>query len=158
MSFWESLQQVGWVVAIQNSPWTYAVLVMLHWCGVFLVVGTSVLVDMRLLGLAARRGTATRLAVQFSPWTWTALALAVLSGIPLFANQAQAFAAVSYFWLKLLLMLAAAVLSIIIQRKVARWEQSARVPGLAKLLALISLLLWFSVVYAAVEVTNYAGV
>ena len=158
MSFWESLQQTWWVVAIQGSPWTYAALVVLHWCSVFLLVGTSALVDLRLLGLAARHGTATRLAVQFSPWTWTALALAILSGIPLFANQAPAFVAVRYFWIKLLLMLAAAVLSMIVQRKVGPWEQSPSFPAAAKLLALISLLLWFSVLYASVQVTNYAGV
>ena len=158
MSFWESLQRTWWVVAIQGSPWTYAALVVLHFSSVFLLVCTSALVDLRLLGLAARRGTATRLAVQFSPWTWTALALAVLSGIPLFANQAPAFAAVSYFWIKLLLMLAAAALSLIVQWKVGPWEQSPSVPAAAKLLALISLLLWFSVIYASVQVTNYAGV
>ena len=158
MSFWESLQQTWWVVAIQGSPWTYAALVVLHFSSVFLLVCTSALVDLRLLGLAARHGTATRLAVQFSPWTWTALGLAVLSGIPLFANQAPSFAAVSYFWIKLLLMLAAAVLSLIVQWKVGPWEQSPSVPAAAKLLALISLLLWFSVLYASVQVTNYAGV
>ena len=158
MSFWESLQQTWWVVAIQGSPWTYAALVVLHFSSVFLLVCTSALVDLRLLGLAARHGTATRLAVQFSPWTWTALGLAVLSGIPLFGNQAPAFAAVSYFWIKLLLTLAAAVLSMIIQRQVGPWEQSPSVPAAAKLLALISLLLWFSVLYASVQVTNYAGV
>jgi len=158
LNAWESLQQSWWVVAIQGSPWTYAVLVVLHFCGVFLVVATAALVDLRLLGLAARHSTATRLAVQFSPWTWTALGLAVLTGIPLFANQAPAFAAVSYFWIKLLLMLAAAALSMIIQRQVGPWERSPSVPAAARLLALISLLLWFSVLYASVQVTNYAGV
>jgi len=158
LTFWESLQQSWWVLAIQDSPWTYAALVVLHFCGVFLLVATSALVDLRLLGLAARHGTATRLTVQFSPWTWTALGLAVLTGIPLFANHAPAFADVSYFWLKMLLMLAAAVLSMIVQRNVGKWEQSPSVPAPARLLALISLLLWISVIYASVQVTNNAGV
>jgi hypothetical protein len=46
----------------------------------------------------------------------------------------------------------------IVQRKVGVWEQSPSVPATARLLALISLLLWFGVLYASVQVTNNAGV
>jgi hypothetical protein len=81
-----------------------------------------------------------------------------MTGIPLFANQAPAFAAVSYFWLKLLLILLATAVSFVLQRNIARWDRSRSFPASARLLALASFLLWFGVLFASVEVTYNAGV
>ena len=57
---------------------------------------------------------------------------------------------------KLLMLIPVAILfHIFVQAKTRGWGQSPETPGVAKLAGLIELLLWISVVTAAVEIPSY---
>ena len=122
---------------LENSPMAYAVVnwgvladivTVSHYFSFFLVVGTSATVDLRLLGLAGRRQTASQLADQLFPWTWTALGIAVLSGFLYLAPSATAFFRSSFFFIKLLVTLLAGVFVLLIQRNVRKWDQQPATP------------------------------
>ena len=146
---------------LETSPMAYAVVEwdllsdfcwVGHFFGFFLVVGTSVAVDVRLLGLGARRQTASELAEQLFPWTWIGLGLAVLTGFLYLTPSAWIFFRSSFFFIKLLLTFLAAGFVLLIQWNVRKWDQQAALPPLAKVAAVISLLLWISVLIAGTHV------
>jgi len=146
---------------IENSPVSYAEVhwgpltdfsIAGHYFSFFMVVGTSVAVDLRLLGLGARSRKASELAEMLFPWTWTFLGVVVLTGFLYFAPSASTFLNSSFFFLKLLLTALASVWVVLIQRNIRKWDEAAATPPLAKLMAIISLLLWIGTILVGTHV------
>ena len=59
---WEALQHAGWVTTLAESRPLYGLVSIVHFSSVFLSVGTIVLLDLRILGIAARSLAASALA------------------------------------------------------------------------------------------------
>lgn len=154
----EWLENNSWIVAINSSVVLSAILEVAHYAGFFVLVGSIAIVDLRVLGLAARRQTAASLAEQLFPWMWTGLISAFLSGFLMFAGDATDFARASIFGLKMLVIFLALVAGIIVQWSVPRWDRGPSMPIAARVLALVSLALWIGAILAAVEVPAISGV
>ena len=152
LSHW--LEHISWTNVIDNSPWLSPSMYVVHYFSFFLLIGTIAVIDLRLLGVAGRRQSITQLAEQFFPWMWAGFSIAVLTGFIMFAPDASTFFPKGFFWIKLLVVLLAAVAALIIQRNVRRWDLHPAVPIQAKLTALLSLVLWLSVILSAVEIPN----
>jgi hypothetical protein len=157
MSFFQWLEHSRWITAISESGWIYPAVEVAHFFGLFLLVGTIAVIDLRLLGLAGRRQNASELAQNLFPWMWTGFGIAVVSGFLMFAAGATAFVASTQFRIKMLVILLAVTFGAIIQRKTAQWDQPSGIPRVAKLTALISLALWIGVILAATEIANYSA-
>ena len=130
----------------------------LHYFSMFLLVGSIVLVDLRLIGVAAKRRNATELADDLFPIMWVGLALNFLSGFILFAGGAPDFYGNHVFYFKLGIILVAVILGIIVQANVKKWDGPTGIPLGAKMLAFVSLALWIGSILAAVEVPALTGV
>jgi len=130
----------------------------LHYFSMFLLVGSIVLVDLRLIGVAAKRRNATELANDLFPIMWVGLALNFLSGFILYAGGAPDYYGNHWFYLKLAVILAAVIFGIMVQANVKNWDRPAGIPVGAKLLAFVSLALWIVSIWAAVEVPALTGV
>ena len=50
----QSLQHISWIVTISKSPDMISTVWLFHYLGMFLLVGTTVIVDLRVLGIAGR--------------------------------------------------------------------------------------------------------
>jgi hypothetical protein len=158
MSFGHQLEHLRWVVALTDYPRLFTTFSVIHYFSVFLVVGTSAVVDLRLAGLAAPRLNVSALAEGLFPWTWTGLVLSAVTGFFMFMPEAAGFFTASAFFIKLALIVVAVVVALFVQKKARRWGQAAVVPASAKLMALLSLALWIGVVLAAVEIAQQADV
>jgi LytS/YehU family sensor histidine kinase len=156
MPFFQWLEHSSWITVISNSKWMYPAVEVTHFFSLFLLVGTIAVVDLRLLGFAGRRHTATELAEQLLPWTWVGLALAVFSGFFMFAASATGFVANTQFLIKMVITVLAVVFAFIIQRNTPRWDRPSGTPLLAKVAAVLSLALWIGVILAATEIANYS--
>ena len=154
----EWLEQVSWIVAINSSVVLATIVEFAHYTGFFLLVGSIAILDLRVLGLAARRQSAASLASQLFPWMCTGLVSAFLSGFIMFAGDATAFARAAIFGVKILVVLLAVVAGIIVQWNVPRWDRAPSMSIGAKLLAFISLALWIGAILAAVEVPAISGI
>src|SRR3989442_4366770 len=99
---WEALQRTGWVTTLATSRWLYGLVSVVHYSAVFFCVGTIVLLDLRILGVADRNQALSVLAGQLRAWTWIGLGAVAVSGFLLFAVEAGDFAAVIPFCLKIL--------------------------------------------------------
>ena len=156
--FFEWLQHNSWVVGMNTSAWMAAALEVIHYFSFFVVVGAMAIVDLRIMGVAGRKQSATQLAEQAFPWIWTGLGFAVLSGFVLFAGQATDYLHNSIFHRKILVVLLASALGAWVQHGVPKWDQSPSMPAWAKVVALVSLALWVGAILMGVDVPAITGV
>ena len=128
-----------------------------HYFSLFVLVGTATVLDLRVLGIAARRQRVAELSEQFSPWVWTALCLAVLSGFIMFATDAGDYYTDTVFRIKMLVIGLAILFTFIVQISAAKWDRPAATHTLPKLAALASLIFWIGAILAGVEIAAYSG-
>jgi uncharacterized membrane protein len=152
------LQNNSFIALMNGTAWTAAALEIVHYFSMFILVGSMVIVDLRVLGLVGRRQDATQLADRLFPWIWASLALNVLSGFFMFAGSATAYYRNDVFYDKMTVFLLAIVANIIVQKKVRTWNQLPAMPAWAKLIAVVSIGLWIGAIIAGVEVPALTGV
>jgi len=105
---------------------------------------------------SAQRQTAAQLSDQMFAWNWIGFAIMLLGGFLLFSATATTFLENAAFLVKLTYLVPMALAwHIVIQRKARTWGQTEQAPALAKLAGLVELLLWLSVVTAAVLIPTY---
>ncbi len=112
---------------------------------------------MRILGIADRHQALSALAEQLRPWTWIGLGAAIISGFLLFATEAGDFAAVTPFRVKMLVIVLAVISALAVEWRVPKWDRAPVIPVTARLLALISIVLWLGAILAAVEIAPLTG-
>lgn len=135
--------------AMRSEIWLYPIVEVVHIVGFAVLVGAITLFDLRVLGWS-RMLPVNALARHLLPWALAALLLIVPAGLLMFATQPQDFVGNQVFILKLgLIALAganAAWFHIGVYRSVERWNTETTAPALARFQALVSMLLWVSVI------------
>jgi hypothetical protein len=155
MAFCRWLEHLPWVVEMTGNAVQISIVWLFHFLGYFLVVGTTALVDLRILGLAGKRQNLTQLAKLLFPWTWLGLFFVTVSGFLMFAGYAGQFYPAGVFWIKIGVFFLAIIFGVIVQRNVPKWDRLPAIPLGAKAIALISLVLWFGMILASVEVPAF---
>jgi hypothetical protein len=154
----EWLEQIPWIVTITNSAVLISLVWLAHYLGFFVLVGTTVVVDLRILGVAARNQKLVPLAGLLFPFAWTGLGLVIASGFIMFAGQATTFYPTAVFRIKMGMVLLALMFGVIVQRKLHAWDRAPSVPTAAKWLAFASLALWIATILAGLEVPAFIPV
>ena len=153
----EALQSNSVIVTLNSVGWMAAGLEIIHYFGMFVLVGSIAMVDLRVIGVAGQQQSATKLAQRLFPWMWAGLALNFLSGFIMFAGIAASYLPDPTFHLKMWVVLAAVVFGLIVQWKVPAWDKSPTMPISAKLVATLSLLLWVGAILAGNELPALSG-
>jgi hypothetical protein len=143
------LQLLAWLettrfsvwLAQSDSVWAYPTILTLHTVGLALLVGTSIAVDLRLLGFGSKLPVAS-MTTAF-PVMWVGFWLNFVSGVMLFAADATMKGTMPIFQLKLALI-AVGVANIMLIRRVvyASGRKPLAVTLPARLLAVSSLAVW----------------
>jgi len=155
LPFGQWLESTSFGTFVRSTVWGYPYVILIHFAGLSLWVGTIAALDLRMLGIAGRRYSIADLSEALIPWTWTGLFIAIPGGFLLFAGIAVTYLHNPAFQLKLPVLLAGIVYHWVIQRKARGWDQVGAPPAMARLAGLTELLLWFVVVTAAVYIPNY---
>jgi hypothetical protein len=134
--------------ALNQTEWAFALAECVHIGGFAVAIGSIVLVDFRMLNLGLRHETAARILRYTELWTVIALVFVVFSGFALFLSQTDIYLTNLIFPFKMYVLLAALVYNFTVHRKVATIENPP--PILSKLVAIVSLLLWVSVVFGGI--------
>jgi len=146
----EWLQASSLAVFIHKTAWAFTTIELVHVFAVSLVIGTIAIVDLRLLGLASTKRPFTDVARALLPWTWAAFVLAAAAGALLFISQAAAYFVNPTFWIKMSVMVLAAVNMLIFElitvRGVQTWDLDPSPPLPARAAGGISLACWALVV------------
>jgi len=136
------LETMPWAITIRLSSWLYPLVLWIHFVGLSIFLATSVAVDLRLMGVGARRQTAAELSDGLFAWNWIGFAVAFAGGFLLLSAEATTYAANIGFWLKLgVAFPIATIWHVVVQRKITALGPPA---------GLIELALWISVVTASV--------
>jgi hypothetical protein len=154
---WEALEQTGWVKTFGSTGWMYASVSVIHYLTLFWCIGSMAVVDLRVMGVAARKRNLSELAAQMFPWAWTGLVLAVISGFFMFATDAGDWAPDPVFHWKLALIALSVVFAVIVQLGVPKWASRAEIPSSAKVIAAVALLLWIVTILMASEIPAMEG-
>lgn len=154
---WEALEQTAWVKTLGSTGWMYSTVAVTHYLTMFWCIGSIAVVDLRVMGIAARRRSLGELAEQLFPWAWIAFTFALISGFLMFATDAGDWAPSKVFHVKLAFIASAAILAAIIQWLIPGWAQQSKIPTWAKLVALLSLLLWIASILSASEIPALEG-
>lgn len=159
MNLFVSLQETAFGTAVRESLWLYPAFEILHLFGIVLLVGAIAMTDVRLIGLS-RQLPVTLTARHLLPWVWGGFALAVLSGLALFSGFATDYWPNTAFRLKLVLMLIAGINAALFHFRVyggvASWNENSASPWAARAFAIVSIVLWFSII-AAGRLIAYTG-
>jgi len=152
----EWLQNTRWAMAIAGSTWQYPYIQLTHFAGLSLWVGTSIAVDLRLLGVGRKRQASAGLSDALFVWNWIGFGVAFAGGFMLFAAAASVFIVNSAFRLKVgILLPLAIILHIMIQRKARTWEQATQTPLAARIAGLTEILFWLAIAAAAASIPYY---
>jgi Family of unknown function (DUF6644) len=134
--------------ALNNTEWAFALAECVHIGGFAVAIGSIALVDFRMLNLGLRQETAARILKYTELWTLIALVFVLFSGLALFFSQTDIYLVNLIFPLKMYALLAALVFNFTVHRTVATMENPP--PVLSKVVAIVSLLLWVSVVFGGI--------
>src|SRR5260370_29857793 len=122
---------------------------MFHVAAVAVVFGTIAVLDLRLTGMAFLDFSVTDLSRQVLPWTWTAFAIAAVTGVLMFTGQAAKYAMNFAFLVKLALMAIAGLnvlaFHFITYQGVAKWDHGVPAPWSTKGACALSLLIRIAV-------------
>ena len=134
---------------MRESMWAFPIVETIHIAAFAIVVGSIVVLDLRLVGLS-RRMPLERLASHVLPWTLGAFALAVLSGLTMFTAHAADYLTNGVFMLKMGLILTAglnaAILHLGAMQRSGAWDTDAGPPARVRVAAAASILLWIGVI------------
>ena len=132
-----------------GEGWAFPFLESIHVLTGTFVVGSILMVDLRLLGLAAKHQPVSRIVKEIVPWTYGACVLSVIAGLGLFITRAGHYAANPAFQIKMALLVLAginmAVFHLVTSRGIARWDDTAATTTGARFAGGCSLLLWVGV-------------
>lgn len=153
---WVQSTRLG--VGILESGWAFPYVQLTHFTGLSLFIGTNLALDLRLLGVGKKSQTAAQLSDSLFVWNWVGFCIAITGGFMLFSTAALTYVANPSFDVKLSMLLPTGLLlHIVNQRKVRSWGETVETPSIAKVAGLVELLLWLSVVSAAVLIPYFAA-
>jgi hypothetical protein len=137
---------------LRDSTWLFPATETVHLVGIVFLVGSTSILDLRLLGWALAGTSISNLTRRVLPWAWIGFAIQLVTGALLFASEAGKMYPNEVFRIKMLMIAAAGVNAMIFHlttnRQAAQWERNRTTPIAAKLAGLASIALWFGIVIA----------
>jgi len=150
------LYSTWWAFDIRTSLWAYPFIQLIHFTGLSLWLGTNIAGDLRLINIGKKPQTALDVRDGLFIWNWIGFCVVVLGGFLLFSSRGPQYIVNPAFRVKLFMLIPLALTwHIFVQLKTRSWGQASDTPLVARVAGLVELLLWLSVVTAAVEIPSY---
>ena len=131
---------------IRDSQWLFPAIESVHLIALAAIGGAVLVLDLRMLGVGIRHRSVAEVAREAQPWLIASLIVMVLTGVSLFLSEAIKCYYSQAFWVKMTALPIAAVFALTVRRRVAGSRGRADLArSCAERVALISLMLWFTV-------------
>lgn len=151
LSMLNLLPFIEWVAAsplskaISTSTWAFAVIESIHLLALAVIGGAVLIVDLKLLGYGIRTQTLAEVARDAQKWFVASWTVMIVTGLLLFVSEPQKLYYSTPFAVKMLCLVAGTVFALTVRRKVTLAGENRVPPLVMKLVALVSLALWFGV-------------
>ncbi|HKR89926.1 MAG TPA: DUF6644 family protein [Phenylobacterium sp.] len=150
--FSQTLAETPASVFIQSVSWIIPSLQTVHILAISVVLGSILLVDLRLLGLVGRGVALDAVVRRFAAWLWWSLLVLAITGSVLVVGEPDRSLTNPVFQTKLVLVALAALATLAITRPVAGdpqfWTATPARLAAGRGLALVSLAIWLAVIIA----------
>ena len=147
---WTKLESTALGDFVASSTWAFPTIETIHVIALVTVLGSILVMDLRLLGLTAKDYAVTKMSRDTLRLTWGAFILAVISGSLLFISEASRLVYNEYFLYKMGLIVLAginmAVFHLMTWKNVAEWDTGTPIPTSAKLAGGLSIVFWMVIV------------
>ena len=145
LPFFEWVSKTAVSQAISESSWAFAAIESVHLLGLAVIGGAVLVLDLRFLGLGLRRQTIPEVAREAQPWLVCSWVVMIVTGIALFTSEPTKLYYSVPFWWKMTFLALATTFTFTVRRKVGQAHEGRIRPLYYKLVAVVSLLLWFGV-------------
>jgi hypothetical protein len=131
--------------AMNSSEWMFPIVEVLHMIGIVLLVGTAVILDLRLMGLRLKTMPVWELASDLMPWTTAGLVTMLITGPLLLSTDADRYYDSYEFRFKMACLALVILFDIVVHRRVRAKDSTAGF-GLQRFAGVVSLVLWSCIV------------
>ena len=137
-------------LAIQTHLWVIPTVQSVHIVCIGIVLASVFMIDLRIFGWAGRDQTLVQTMRRFCPWLWASLCVLLVTGALMVIGEPVRELMSLSFWLKMTLILAGVVIATLFQfalrRNGRQWEEDRVNRWTTKSLAVLTLLVWCSIV------------
>jgi hypothetical protein len=135
------IQTVAWIIPLVQS---------VHIMAITVVVGSVLMVNMKLLGVNGRGAAVSAVTTRFLPWVWVALVVLLTTGVILITAEPRRDLLNNVFRLKMLLLVIVGAATWWFQTSVAQnpatWGERPDHPWRARLIGVATLAVWVGVI------------
>lgn len=149
-AFSQSIQAAGWVVPTVQT---------IHILGIAMVASSALMLDLRLIGVFWGNRPLAAVKARFLPLIWWPLLLLLATGIIMITAEPARSLKNPAFQLKMLLLVAALTVTLVFQflhRRNAAFGDGRTPRAAAVTLAIVSMLLWSSIIFAGRWIAYFA--
>ena len=152
LSILQWMQDTQSSTAIRESQYMFPIIEGIHLLGLAFMMGSVMMLDLRLVGVLWQKDTATKVKQQFLPITIVGFAVIVVTGLLLFWSEPLRCWDSRYFRIKLIALALAGGNALIfhstVDRHMAEWDMAPTPPARARWAGIVSLVLWTGVIFA----------
>jgi hypothetical protein len=141
--------------AIRDSSWLFAFIEVFHLLGLTLLLGSTIVVNLRLLGFGSTSETLAHVAQDTMPWTLLGMALTIPSGLCMFVAEALKCYENPPFFIKMGLLALALLFTFTLHWRLTHSEERNVSRAWRTVGACLSLALWFGVGLAGRAIAFY---
>jgi hypothetical protein len=145
LPFFQWVESTTLSKTISMSSWAFAVIESVHLLALAVIGGAVLMLDLRFLGVGLRRQAIREVALEAQPWLVGSLVVMLVTGVALFTSEPIKCYYSTPFWVKMTSLALAMLFTFTVRRKVALADEARVRPVWFKLVALVSLTLWFGV-------------
>jgi hypothetical protein len=147
---WEDMFESS--IALRESTYMWGIILVIHLMCMSWFAGLIVMMDLRLLGIGNMQTPFSQLQKRLFPWQMIGMAGAAMTGVILVFGDPMRFYGNIFFWMKMLMMVIAAVNAMafhyITYFSVDSWDNASVPPFGAKLAGALGVALWSFVIIA----------
>ena len=134
----------------EHNTWAIPAIQSIHIVGIALVMGSVLMIDLRILGLTWTDQTLRQTTERFGPWLTGSLWLLLATGLLMVVGEPVRELVTFSFWLKMTLLAIGALVAVTFQRALRRherhWEDTLVHRTSIKALAVGTLLIWMAII------------
>jgi hypothetical protein len=134
----------------RHNSWVIPTIQTIHIVGIGVVLGSVLMIDLRVLGWAGMDQTLRQTTTRFGPWLTAALYVQLATGVLMVIGEPVRELVTFSFWLKMFFVavgtLIAAVFQITLRKHERKWEETLVNRGSIKCLAVLTFLIWVCII------------
>ena len=133
-----------------HEAWAIPTIQSIHIVGIGVVMGSVLMIYLRILGWAGMDQTLRQTVSRFGPWLTGSLCLLLATGLLLVIGEPVRELVTFSFWAKMLLIadmtLVATIFRISVRKHERQWEEALQNRGLTKGVAMLTFLIWVCII------------